>query len=314
MAGFDAAGNEKDSEDFLEDLKTVMKLERRLVVDPVEVAEQLQRFQNAHLDGASDAHDLQKISKFAELGGHVSLNTIEQLADVARKGYVMLLEYVFDEARVPGGYIYGFSPSFEQDSRYPTLGLNAIAADPDVVEALIKDKEQVITNWRTGVPVSFDDLAEDGFSVPEEIRGMSARRLSAGTALKYVVCDPEQKILMLNIGTIRSVDAVLGGSFLSNVASTEYNGEFLQCADWSRSHRDIVETRDEDGRPVGRVLWRIYWNEIRTAIRQLENPNGVLVGKAHWALERLQEFRSTIWAIQKHQRWKIHRLIAGMGS
>lgn len=313
LAGFDAEGNEVSPSKFRQDIRTVVDIERGLVVDPVDVERQLVEYQR--LRDSKEPADAEKISSFARLGGHVSLNTVETLTSVARQGYVLLLEYVFDEnTRVPGGYAYGFSPSFEKDSKYQALGLNSISAPQDVIDDLVRQKEDIITNWRTGVPVSFKAMADLGYNVPEELLGKSARRLSAGTALKYVVCDPEKRILLLNIGTIQAVEALLGSSQLVNWASTRYNGEFLDLADFSRQFRDELY-KPGDAKPVAKVAWKIYWNPIDKAIENLERPDGVLLGKGGWSVDRLRKFRTAVWSVlHPDEKWRVSRLIRGSVS
>lgn len=330
MAGYNERGRFLGQEKLLKDLETVLTIEKDLVIDPADVKTQLQRLKEARAETMGkplNPPELQQISKFAALGGHANLNTIDALLEMLKHhGYVCLLEYTIDGVVVPCGYIYGFSESFaggrQSDrevwqERFPTLSIRSIAA-PDVkVNALLKKKKQIMTNWRTSTPSSFQSLASAGIAVPvrllhpdESPELQSPRMWGGGSALKRVIAGMGRKLhkemLTLNVGTIEAVDELLGVD-IPNIASDKYNSEFVDRSAFSRNKLDQVKLPSDVGAPqhVANIRWQIYSNMITSAIKRLDRDQGTLKAKGGWDIPRLDRFGHTLANIDRNQLRRI---------
>lgn len=305
MAGYDENGKFLGQAKLLEDLETVLKIEKPLVIDPKDVQEQLQQLEKAKEANPGGEIDFQKISHFAALGAHATLNNLYLLLEMMkRKGYVMLLEYTIDGMVVPCGYIYGFLESFRGTKHYwqknfQTLGVANIAAAEDEVERLIEMRDEIVTNWRTSIAQTFQDLADAGIPVPPRLLKpdappelQSPRMWGGGNALKRAVAamgqESEATIIMLNIGTIQKIGEILGIS-IPNVASVKYNSEFVDSTGYSRTVKTPILEKKKRGRPrtVGEVRWLIFKNMIDGAIQRLDGERGVLRSKGGWELGKL---------------------------
>lgn len=310
MAGCGIDGTFQGNDQLLRDLRTVVLIEEDLVIDPVEVEGQMKRYKAARESGSDDSmQSLQKVSAFAALGGHANLNEVSTLLEVLkRRGYVCLLEYTVDGVKVPGGYIYGFSESFEDDSRFRTLGINTILAPEEKKRNLLNNVGHIVTQWRTGVPLTWQHLKSRGIEIPERLTDagdnqnlQSPRQWGGGNAMKLGVASMGKKqdktILLLNVGTIEEIDLLLGQKIL-NVASYKYNEAFVLPSGYARDTLDKVSiVSDGIRRHIANIRWEVFAGLIADAIAKLKNPDGVLRRKGGWDIDQIYNFGQVIGGI-----------------
>jgi hypothetical protein len=315
MSGFSADGEFLGLEKLRTDLRMVSLIEQDLVIEPEAIRDQLVKLQAVRAQGSEASDDQQlQVADFAALGGHVSLNSEKALVDVLRKrGYVFMLEYPVDGITVPGGYMYGFSETFEHDERFPTLGISSLSNPKEKVEKLRAQRSRIITNWRTGIPLSFQQLADHGVQIPESLLHsdpntllLSPRHWGGGTALKLSLVAMGQRmqkeILMLNVGTIESIHELLGVDFLSvaNVASERYNGGFLERSAYPRQVHDRVMLQIGQAQEhIANVVWNIFHSTLPQAFERLTSDMGALKGKGGWQIEAICRYGQTIAAINQ---------------
>lgn len=306
IAGTDRDTGRYSSEGVCRDAMAIRVLDQDISLRPAQIELQLatlrSMYEEAGYDWLRAARDAdENTNNFLTQGGQVRPIEIQEITDVIRRGFALMLEYSDPDTMEPDpsdpsgqrrnpvwypvGYHFGFTslPHSKPDKKaYPSLAAQSLIGKSTYLDPVQKKPEDTYVIWRTGVVQNISNVRESlqtlGFSVPRGHTYLSFRRLGASTATKYISGTVAERLgkkrVICNIGNLTPVGGMEYA--VPNVASLGANAPLFRRSRLERDYHDVLSYEQGD---VAWMEWDVYMNDPAELVERTRRTDSALTKK-----------------------------------
>ncbi len=291
-------------ESLQRDASRVMRIEKKLVINPLELKEEFRKIREATGD---EKVYLREHSSFESTGKHTYPVPEEILYRVRREGWVLLAGIVGDDGKFHEvGYNFGLDTMPQTDDDFMMLSRHTLYLHPESGESEF-DPKKVLVNWRTGIAEDIDaeTLRQSGIPIPEEIQRVNLRRLGIASAIKEIVAlyalELKKDQIHFNIADLYDVHSA---EKLRNGPSFKHNTRIFESDYAYRTWSQHLSIKKPFGyfEKVAKIRWRARGDTPQNALANLEKPDSKL-RVAGWSSGKIRRAWADLIERQDWEDW-----------